>query len=130
MTLAFCHHQILEVGFMGFWCSRATAWKGRTRPDFNLGSQRGSLEMEFINIYIYIHPLNRVVTYLRYLFIRPSIRVYVSYNSIYKNRRGPPSNALSVPLQLFHPENQRSYFTLLVTWPVTWAHLVWLNNTL
>ena len=54
MTLAFCHHQILEVGFMGFWCSRATAGKGRNRPDFNLGSPPSDRERNgVICIYIY-----------------------------------------------------------------------------
>ena len=44
------------------------------RSDFNVGSPRGSLEME-LYVCIYIYPLNRVITYLGCPFIRPSIRV-------------------------------------------------------
>ena len=102
---AFCHHQILQVGFMGFWCSRATAGKGlqtRLQP-----GKPPRILRNGVYVYIYIYPLNRVITYLRYPFIRPIYKGYISFNSIYKDRSGPPYNALSVSLRLFHPEISR-----------------------
>ena len=80
-------------------------------------------------MYIYIYPLNRVITYLRYpLIFWPSTRVITPFIRIVGARLTMPEK-LGVPRFFFTPKSAELFHpTGDVAGSV--GHLVWLNNTL